>query len=261
MSEASRTGARRSLAPREQALTTLAATSAPSRSIHEPSDGAASPIAVVLGRFDALLGHGLTQMLRGDPSLRIIGADLDRTALEHAVVAQAPRVVILDETTVVEPSILERLRVAQPAIGIIVLAHLPTVAYGMRLLAGGASCVAKEARAADILAAIHIAADGRCVFADVDGHLVDRSAPVAASLTPREMEVLEYLSRGRSHAEIARELQLGIETIRTHSAHIRTKLGVSSKRDLIGMPIRVEDERQTQKGRRKTAGDVTRTHP
>jgi DNA-binding NarL/FixJ family response regulator len=140
------------------------------------------------------------------------------------------------------PSVLERLRNAQPAIGIVVLAHLLTVAYGMRLLARGASCLSKDVSGADMLAAVHIAADGRRVFADVDGHLVERSNPAAASLTPRELEVLEYLSRGRSHAEIADAMQLGVETVRTHSAHIRGKLGVRSKRDLIGLPIPVQAE-------------------
>ncbi len=157
----------------------------------------------------------------------------------------------------VETSVLERLRATQPAIGIIVLAHLPTVAYSMRLFAGGASCVAKEASAANILAAVHIAADGRRVFADVDGHLVERSLPATmASLTPREMEVLEYFSRGRTHGEIAHALQLGIETIRTHSAHLRSKLGVRSNRDLIGLPIPDNAERGTKSHGQTSESDI-----
>lgn len=239
-----------------RALSDLTATSALSHSVGEPAN-AAERITVVLGRFDALLGHGLTQMLQEDPSLRIIGADLDRPALEHTVAEQAPRVAILDETTVIESSTLERLRAAQSAIGIIVLAHLPTIAYGMRLFAGGASCVAKEAPAADILVAVHIAADGRRVFVADDGHLVERSTPVAAGLTPREVEVLEYLSRGRSHTEIANALRLSVETVRTHSAHIRRKLGVRNKRELIGLPIRVEDGRGPREDDGTRPGDVT----
>ena len=212
----------------------------------EPSNGTAERITVVLGRFDALLGHGLKQMLREDPSVRIVGADLDRAALKLAVTAQAPRVAILDEATVGE-SILERLRAAQPMIGIVVLARLPTVACGMRLFAGGASCVAKEASAENILAAVHIAADGRRVFVADEGHLVERGhAATAASLTSREVEVLEFLSRGQSHAEIAHALQLGVETVRTHAAHIRGKLGVRNKRELIGLTIPAQSATEIQ---------------
>jgi DNA-binding NarL/FixJ family response regulator len=230
-----------------RSLTALAASRAlPSSVGDEPSNGAAGSITVVLGRFDALLGHGLKQMLREDPSLRIIGADLERAALEQTVAMKAPRVAVIDEAEVMDPSTLERLRAAQPGVGIVVLAHLPTVAYGMRLFAGGVSCVAKEAPAADILAAVHVAADGRRVFAADDGHLIERSAPVAASLTPREAEVLEFLSRGQSHAEIAHALQLGVETIRTHAAHIRGKLGVRNKRELIGLTIPVQSATEIQ---------------
>jgi DNA-binding NarL/FixJ family response regulator len=94
--------------------------------------------------------------------------------------------------------------------------------------------VAKEASAEDILAAAHIAADGRRVFAADDGCLVERGHPATvASLTPCEAEVLEFLSRGQSHAEIAHALGLGVETVRTHAAHIRGKLGVRNKRELI----------------------------
>jgi DNA-binding NarL/FixJ family response regulator len=220
----------------------LGAVGALARSAGKP-DGGAGPITVVLGRFDALLGLGLTQTLGEDQSLQIVGADLDRDDLENAVASKAPQVALLDETTVVRPTLLEHLRAAQPAIGIVVLAHRPTLTYAMRLFAAGASCLSKNASGADILAAIYIAADGRRAFVDVDGHVVERGhSATAASLTPREVEVLEYLSRGLSHGEIAHALQLGHETIRTHSAHIRGKLGVHRSRDLIGLPIPVHAE-------------------
>jgi DNA-binding NarL/FixJ family response regulator len=224
-------------------LNDLPAISVLSSSVGDLSDDGAGRITVVLGRFDALLARGLKQLLHEDPELQIIGADLDRPTLEHAVASEAPRVAMIDEAVATQPTVLERLRAAQPVIGIVVLAHLPTVAYAMRLLAAGASCLAKDVSAVEILAAIHIAADGRRVFADVDGHLVERSSPSApVSLTPREAEVLEFLSRGQTHAEIAHALQLGVETIRTHSAHIRDKLGVRRNRDLIGVPIPVWSE-------------------
>ncbi|HSZ13182.1 MAG TPA: response regulator transcription factor [Solirubrobacteraceae bacterium] len=195
-------------------------------------------IAVALGRFDALLGRGLRQILSEDPRLQIVDTDLGNAALERIVAQQAPLVALLDEESVAKPSVLARLRASQPTIEIVVLAHRPARACGMRLLAAGASCLPKDASAADILAAVHIAANGRRVFADVDGHLVERTHPaVSASLTPREVEVLEYLARGQSHGEIAHALQLGVETIRTHSAHIRAKLGVRNKRELIGLTI------------------------
>lgn len=206
-----------------------------SRSVSGLSNGKAGRITVVLGSFDALVSRGLAQILREDQNLRIIGTDLDDAALERTVVRMAPRVAMLDERAVFDPSVLERLRSAQPEIGIIVLAHRPALADGMRLFARRVSCLSKDVSAAEIRSSVCIAADGRRVFAPGDGHLIERDySHEAVSLTPREVEVLEYLSRGRSHGEIARALQLSPETIRTHSAHIRRKLGVRRNRDLIG---------------------------
>jgi hypothetical protein len=104
-----------------------------------PSEGDAGHITVVLGRFGALMGRGLAQILREDQGLRIVGIDLDKVALEHTVARQAPQVAILDELSVVpaKSSFLERLRSTHPATGIVVLAHRPPLAYGMRLLAVG----------------------------------------------------------------------------------------------------------------------------
>jgi DNA-binding CsgD family transcriptional regulator len=52
-------------------------------------------------------------------------------------------------------------------------------------------------------------------------------------LTPREAEVLEHLRRGQSNAQIALALCVTVETVRTHVAHIRSKLGVHSRVELV----------------------------
>ena len=51
-------------------------------------------------------------------------------------------------------------------------------------------------------------------------------------LTPREADVLELLQSGRSNAEIAQALHVGIETVRTHARRIYRKLGVRTRREL-----------------------------
>ena len=228
-------------------LANLGPTGAMPLSTGAPTNDHADDITVALGRFDALVERGLRQILGEDRRLRIIGSDLDDAELEHTIAQRSPRVIILDERSALKPTALERLAAARPTTSIVVLAYRPTVAYATRLMALGASCLAKDVSAADILSTVHIAADGRCVFADVDGHLVERSYPsTAVSLTPREIEVMEYLARGQSHREIAHALQLGVETVRTHSAHIRAKLGVRSKRELIGLPIPLDGKATSQ---------------
>jgi DNA-binding CsgD family transcriptional regulator len=59
-------------------------------------------------------------------------------------------------------------------------------------------------------------------------------------LTPREADVLELLQDGATNAQIAHELSIGIETVRTHARNIYRKLGISSRREL-GRLERVQD--------------------
>ena len=67
-------------------------------------------------------------------------------------------------------------------------------------------------------------------------------------LTPREAQVLELLQDGATNAEIAHELSIGIETVRTHARHIYRKLGIGSRRELSRLarqdPIVVDGERR-----------------
>jgi DNA-binding NarL/FixJ family response regulator len=77
---------------------------------------------------------------------------------------------------------------------------------------------------------------------------VDQLGMEGSELTAREAEVIELLQDGRTNAEIATELSIGVETVRTHARNIYRKLGVPSRRELARMaqqePVVVDDERR-----------------
>jgi DNA-binding NarL/FixJ family response regulator len=56
-----------------------------------------------------------------------------------------------------------------------------------------------------------------------------RAAAGVERLTPREQEVLQLLAQGRTNNEIARELVLGLTTVKFHVEHIIAKLGVADR--------------------------------
>lgn len=60
------------------------------------------------------------------------------------------------------------------------------------------------------------------------------AGPPTESLTPRENEVLLCLSQGKNYGQIAAELVIELETVRTHARRVRRKLGVATSRDLRG---------------------------
>ncbi len=62
--------------------------------------------------------------------------------------------------------------------------------------------------------------------------------PVQFVLTPRELDVLRLLARGKSNKELAAELDMSVRTAESHHGNIVAKLGVNSLADLIRIAIR-----------------------
>lgn len=59
------------------------------------------------------------------------------------------------------------------------------------------------------------------------GQVREPSGP--EQLTERETEVLTMLARGKANKEIAHDLRIGQQTVKTYVSHILTKLGVHSR--------------------------------
>jgi DNA-binding NarL/FixJ family response regulator len=100
---------------------------------------------------------------------------------------------------------------------------------------GATACLSKETQARDILSAIHLASRGLHVLPKSAMEFGMTRMPGPELLTPREADVLELLQQGRSNAEIAMALSVGIETVRTHARSIYRKLGVRTRRDLANL--------------------------
>jgi DNA-binding NarL/FixJ family response regulator len=64
-----------------------------------------------------------------------------------------------------------------------------------------------------------------------------REGTTRPSLSPRELEVLRLVSRGRSNPEIARELFIGEATVKTHLLHVFEKLEVSDRTRAVTLAL------------------------
>ena len=190
-----------------------------------------SPISVAVAQFEDIVARGLRSLIDEDQSLRLIADGIPHQRLPEVFAAYEPDVAIVNFGSLASAVELRELHRAFPKTRLIVLANRPTADESRQMLAFGATtCLAKSTEARDVLHAIHLASRGLHVLppAMMDGG----GAAGPELLTPREAEVLELLRSGRSNAEIALTLHVGVETVRTHARRIYRKLGVKTRREL-----------------------------
>ena len=184
---------------------------------------------VAIGRFDDLLARGLRGVVEDDPSLELVADDVGPADLKSVLRSRRPLVAILDAGSLRNQAEVRSLTGWNPDTHFVLLAEQPSSIECAQLLSfGAAACLAKTTQLRDVRNAVYLASRGlqlrpRDTYA----------SPGSGLLTARELEVLARLQQRRSNAQIAADLHVSIETVRTHARHIYRKLGVGSRRELL----------------------------
>jgi DNA-binding NarL/FixJ family response regulator len=197
---------------------------------------------VLIADDQPLIREGLRRVLETDPALRVCGQATDgREAVDRAI-SLSPDVVLMDIRMPIVNGIEATEQLFERGFdgNVIVLTTFGLDDYVLDALRAGASgFVLKESPPQRIIDAIHAVANGdalidpavtRTVIGQIGRKRFARStAGPFDPLTARESEVLALLARGYSNAEIAQTLVVGEGTVKTHVAHILTKLGVRDR--------------------------------
>jgi DNA-binding NarL/FixJ family response regulator/class 3 adenylate cyclase len=213
-----------------------------------PGTEAAAPartISVVIADDQKLLRTGFRVILETEPDMTVVGEAADgRTALD-VVTRRRPDVVLMD----IRMPELDGLAAAERILSdpdldtaVLMLTTFDRDEYVYEALRIGASgFLLKDTPADRLLDAVRVAAAGDALLApSITRRLIESFARVArpdpegvppalAELSARELEVLRLVARGLSNAEIAEELVLGENTVKTHVAHVLGKLGLRDR--------------------------------
>jgi DNA-binding NarL/FixJ family response regulator len=191
---------------------------------------------VVSAKFEDLVAVGLKVLIDDDPNLDLVEAGVPVDAVDRAIEKHQPSVVLLNFGSLQAPAQVYQLHQSHPDTRIVVLANRPTATECNQMLSFGATaCLSKETEARDIINAIHLASRGMHVLPrSAAGGGLESELAIEGSdlLTPREAEVLALLQDGATNGQIAHQLSIGLETVRTHARNIYRKLGIASRRDL-----------------------------
>ncbi|HEV8175568.1 MAG TPA: response regulator transcription factor [Actinoplanes sp.] len=205
-------------------------------------------IKVLIADDQAMVRQGFGALLSAQPDLLVVGDAADGEAAVAKARALDPDVVLMD----VRMPVLDGLAATRRLLGtlrdrpkVLILTTFDLDDYVYEALRAGASgFLLKDAPAEDLVHAVRVVAGGEALLApSVTRRLIaefaarphpDRPRPTALNaLTPRETDVLRLIARGRSNQEIAADLVVAEQTVKTHIGRILAKLALRDRAQAV----------------------------
>lgn len=207
-----------------------------------------SSIRVLLVDDHLVVRSGLRALLGTQPDLEVVAEASSGEEALQLVREHLPAVVVMD--LAMGPGMdgieaIRQIRDLNTGQAILVFTTYDSDADIVRAVDSGAmGYLLKDAAPEEIFAAIRGAVQGRSVMSPpVASRLFQQLRNPDEVLTPREAELLGLLTEGLSNRELGQRLFISEATVKTHLAHIYSKLGVDSRAAAIATAIRREGMR------------------
>lgn len=198
-------------------------------------------IRVLLVDDESLIRVGLRAVVDAEPDLCVVGEADDGAAVVPSVRSHSPDVVLMDLRMPLVDGIAATRQVLAtvpdpPKIIVVTTFESDENVYAA-LRAGAQGFLLKRARPEEIVQAVRVVAAGDSLLfpaaiRTLAGRFGTAGTPLAG-LTQREADVLRLMARGLSNTEIAAELFVGVQTVKTHVGNVLTKLDARDRTQAV----------------------------
>jgi DNA-binding NarL/FixJ family response regulator len=202
----------------------------------------------------ALIRRGLTTLINGEPDMEVCGQAEDASSGLQEIIKLQPDLVTVDISLKGNSGLelIKSIRAFNPKIQILVLSMHHESIYALRVLKAGARAyVMKQDVISKVVEAIRRIRSGHLYVSDevasqmlnrlVGGESADDTSPVA-TLSDRELEIVNLIGNGLLTREIAAKLHVSVKTVETHRAHIKEKLNLHNATQLVQFCVRWVEE-------------------
>ncbi|MCQ1579216.1 response regulator [Streptomyces parvus] len=203
------------------------------------------PIRAVIADDQMMVRQGFTVLLNAEPDIEVVGQAVNGLDAIDKVAELAPDVVLMDIRMPELGGIEATRRITAPegsTVKVLVLTTFDLDEYVYEALRAGASgFLLKDASADELAHAVRVVASGDALLSpNITKRLIVEFSRTAGApraplkervgdLTERETEVLTLIAGGLSNAEIARQLIVAEQTVKTHVGRILVKLGLRDR--------------------------------
>ena len=199
---------------------------------------------ILLVDDEPLIRRGLAVLLGAEPDLEVVGEAEDGAEAVAQVGRLRPDVVLMDVRMPRVDGIAATRTIASspdpPAVVVLTTFENDDYVYDA-LLAGARGFLLKRAPVEDVVAAVRFAVQPDTLLFPArlrdlvlaQPRQASRPAADLSRLSAREAEVLRGMARGLANAEIAAELFVGVETVKTHVGSVLAKLGVRDRTQAV----------------------------
>jgi len=219
------------------------------------STEAQKEFGVVLVEDHPMFREQLTQLINREPGMTVCGEANNIHDAFRLIESTGPDIAIVD-LTLKGPSGLElikNLKAKAIDVPVLVLSMHDEALYAERVLKAGArGYITKNEVSKEVMIAIHAVLGGEIYLPARIASRILESVAIGrkdengiSQLTDRELEVFELIGHGRSTREISNCLHLGMSTVDTYRARIKTKLHLENSSQLCHEAIRWVNEGQT----------------
>lgn len=194
-------------------------------------------ISVVLADDHPVVRQGLRFMLEQRADIQVVGECGDGARAVELVTELLPQVALLDllMPTMDGVAATREIKRLAPTTQVIILTSYHDDEHIFPAIKAGAlSYLLKDSSPRELVEAVRAASRGESklhpmVAARLLSEVRQRQHAPLNDLTPRELDVLALIARGRSNPEIATELVISEPTVRTHVANILSKLHLADR--------------------------------